>query len=63
MSDREGSKYSHCPICHGVSEERANGTGMERHEGVCDTVKDLMDRVVFLEEALVKNGLMKEFRQ
>lgn len=44
------------------AERRSDGTGLERHAPLCGEVQRLSERLAVLEDALVREGLIAEFR-
>lgn len=50
--------YSRCDTCGVIS--KIGGT---THNSLCEPVKALLKRVARLEDALIENGLLPEFRE
>jgi len=59
METSEKVQCSACPVCSDVSEQRAGGGGIERHNPLCKEVRSLRSRLSEVETVLVLAGLMK----
>jgi len=54
--------YHQCQTCKAISERYDDGTGVERHEPLCEEVRRLSSRLTELEDMLVLAGILAEFR-
>lgn len=61
-TDTDSTHYSQCSACGQVSEHGANGVNLVRHAPLCLQVQSLEGRLQMLEDALVRAGLIEEFR-